>query len=419
MLQRARLYPDFFRTTGRRAGSVALMLLWKRRMKLNPLWAVLAPITAAGVVCLWPVAEDGAAQKTEPSPQTTSLSETPAIAEAAQPAEPARDVEMAMALEEKSVTAEIRGNGRDRIRISLTNTGAGPLKVTVRAGQLFENERNVMVAVHPADVTVPPRETKEVAVQAAATKSTNTMAELPYQLGYGMLPRVQSLLSHIQNRPELTAGTIQTAILALTDNLSLSAVAKFTLASAPIPSRFNTDPFRVETFEIMSALGLLREIGISDTTVVMTVDPQLKIEAMIDPMARAMAMRYYSIRTEQEWDFWRTELLNGEPATRHYALFGIARFYPAIALEMLPRWAREKRTNPVYRLSAVQALADTQRTEALPILRTLTTELGANTELGRAANGAADYLDYRLAQIVTNRPAVAFRASSHAQGGNF
>ena len=56
-------------------------------------------------------------------------------------------------------------------------------------------------------------------------------------------------------------------------------------------------------------------------------------------------------------DDWKNELLNGDQGTRHYALYGIARFYPEIALQMLPNWAREKRTARVFRLAAVQALA--------------------------------------------------------------
>ena len=196
-------------------------------------------------------------------------------------------------------------------------------------------------------------------------------------------------------------------------------MAKFTLASAPLPSRFNTDAFRAETFDIVEALAVLRELGLKDESLAMTIDPQLKIEAMIDPNARPVAMRYFAINPEREWDFWRNELLNGEPCTRHYALYGIARFYPDVALEMLPRWARETRTNPVYRLSAVQALADTQRGEALTLLRQLSGELGATTELGKAATGAADYLDYRLAQIASSRNVVAFRNTSKFQTAGF
>jgi hypothetical protein len=132
---------------------------------------------------------------------------------------------------------------------------------------------------------------------------------------------------------------------------------------------------------------------------------------MIDPASRSAAMHYYGIAPESEWDYWKTELLSGEPTTRHYALYGIARFYPEIALEMLPKWARETKTGTVFRISAIQALSDTQRPEALPILQRLADELGANSELGRTATGAAKVLSAHLAKLAANKATVAFRTS--------
>ena len=130
---------------------------------------------------------------------------------------------------------------------------------------------------------------------------------------------------------------------------------------------------------------------------------------MIDPACRATAMRYYNITSGAEWNYWKNELLAGDPGTRHYALSGIARFYPDVALDMLPKWAREKRTTPIFRLTAVQALAETQRPEALPVLQQLVTELGRNTELGRAAIDAAQVLNLRLEKTASALPTVAFR----------
>jgi hypothetical protein len=100
--------------------------------------------------------------------------------------------------------------------------------------------------------------------------------------------------------------------------------------------------------------------------------------------------------------------LDGDPSIRHYALFGIARFYPEIALEMLPKWVREAKTHPVYRMSAIQAIADTQKPEALSLLLQLSAEVGPETELGKAAAQAATFLDQRLSQRV-QAPVVAFR----------
>ncbi len=381
-------------------------------MRIKTLPAVLVPAALLCAWALWPRDSQVAA----PEKDKASLSAKP---EATASTTEMQSVDLAMGFEEKRIVAEFIGNGRERMKIMLMNKSGGPLRVTVPIGQMFESDHKTVLTVRPAEIEMAPGKTQELILQTAATRSSNTISDVPYQLSYATLPRLEPLLTFVQSRPELTAGSIQTAVLALTDNLPLSSVAKFTLASTPLPSRFNTDAFRAETSDIMQALAVLRDLKMRDDTLAMTVDPQLKIEAMIDANARPVAMRYYAIDPEREWDFWRNELLNGEPCTRHYALYGIARFYPDVAMEMLPRWAREKRTNPVYRLAAVQALADTQRPEALTALRELTTELGPMTELGKAAGVAADYLDYRIAQIAATRNIVAFRNGSRSQPTNF
>ena len=65
---------------------------------------------------------------------------------------------------------------------------------------------------------------------------------------------------------------------------------------------------------------------------------------------------------------------------------------------MLPKWARQDSVTPVFRLSAVQALAQTEKLDAIPILRGLENEFGGNTELGRAAHISANYLDEQFAR---------------------
>ena len=182
----------------------------------------------------------------------------------------------------------------------------------------------------------------------------------------------------------------------MTENLPLSAVAKFSSAIGGLQSRFDTTAFRVEASEIVAALMILRELGRRDDQVAMSIDPQLKIEAMTDPKSRLLAMRYYGLTKETEWEYWKSELEGGALATRHYALFGIARSYPEIALEMLPKWAREVRTNGVFRRAAIQALATTERAEAVPILDQLAEDLGRYTEMGILAKKGAQYLAMHL-----------------------
>jgi hypothetical protein len=321
-------------------------------------------------------------------------------------------MELPALIQQGKITGEFHGNGREAMVATLTNKTKAALTVRVPAGQMFESGANVVVVARAGQVEVMPGKPVEVAIQTASTRSMNKVADAPYQISYGALPKLEPLLAYAQERPEITPSALQTAVLALVENLPLSSVAKFTAAGGDLQTKFDTSAFRVDTSDILSALSALRALGARENDLALTIDPQLKIEAMIEPATRCAAMRYYGIAPENEWEYWKTELLSGEPATRHYALYGIARFYPDVAMEMLPKWARETKTQHVLRVAAIQALADTQRPEALPILQRLSDELGSSTELGRTAASAAKHLSAHLAKLAANRTTVvAFRGS--------
>jgi len=320
-------------------------------------------------------------------------------------------LDLASAIGSGELRAEFKANGRERLRGEFTNTGAGIGRLRVPAGQLFENAANTVVALRASEIELAPNQTRVEDFQTAAAASSNKVEIASYKPVGGDIPALSKLIAHVEAHPEISVGTIQTAILAIQENLPVTAFAKFSQRGSDVPSPFATADFKAETSDIVGALAVLREIGIPDQQLALTIDPQLKIEAMIDPLAHAAAMRYYGITGQQEWDFWKNELLTGEASTRHYALFGIARFFPEVALQMLPSWARETRTSSVYRISAVQALAETQRPEALSVLRQLSLELGRQTELGRTAQTAAEFLDTRLRKSADSKRPVEFRAS--------
>ena len=83
----------------------------------------------------------------------------------------------------------------------------------------------------------------EVTIQTAATRSANKVADRPYTLSYGALPRLEALLAYAQEHAEVSTPALQTAVLALTENLPLSAVSKFTAAGGDLPTHFDTTRF--------------------------------------------------------------------------------------------------------------------------------------------------------------------------------
>jgi len=68
--------------------------------------------------------------------------------------------------------------------------------------------------------------------------------------------------------------------------------------------------FRAETADILTALTVVKDLGINRPLAV-TIDPQLEVEAMIDPNAHALAVSYYGIN--DQWAYWKSQLLQGEP----------------------------------------------------------------------------------------------------------
>lgn len=317
---------------------------------------------------------------------------------------PALTLDLPAAIDQGLVQAEFIGNGRETLRMNVTNKRNQAVRLHVAAGLVFKNSNSSLVSLRVHDVDLKPGELKQEELQAAATSSANQVVDSPYSLTLQSEPKLAALLDYLAKHPELSPGAVQTAVLALTENLPVSAFAKFAEAgTTDMPSKLDTTAFKVDVADIISALGALRDIGVPDEQLALTIDPQLKIEAMIDPLSHAAAMHYYGITDKTEWAFWKHQLLEGDPSTRHYALYGIARFYPDIALKMLPTWIRETRTNPVYRVSAVQALAETQREEAVPILRLIEHEFGMLTDIGKSAHNAADILESRLSKSASSK----------------
>ena len=329
---------------------------------------------------------------------------------------PALTLDLPAAIDQGLVTADFTGNGREKMSISVTNKRDQAVRLHIPSGLVFQNGNSSVVLLRPLDMDLKAGELKQEELQTAATSSANQVVDSSYSLTLLTEPKLVTLLAYLGKHPEASQEAVQTAVLALKENLPVSAFAKFVEAgTADLASKFDTSAFKVEVVDIISALTMLREIGVPDAQLALTIDPQLKIEAMIDPLAHASAMRYYGITSQTEWAYWKHHLLEGDESTRHYALYGIARFYPDVALQMLPAWVRETKTNPVYRISAVQALAETQREEAVSILRQIEHEFGMLTDIGKTAHNAADILEARLNKNTASK--IVFHATSTGAPG--
>ncbi|MEA3187502.1 MAG: hypothetical protein QOD99_1332 [Chthoniobacter sp.] len=370
--------------------------------KLKIVAVALATAVTAGGYSLLPRPAEPAPAVAQ-APVKTAAAKTEAI--------PAPELSLALAdaTQQGRVRTEFVADGKSTLVLTAHNTGTQPLRLHVAAGQLFASAKATVALARTTDIQIDPSARKTVQLTTVATSSSSAQRNEAFAVSAGRLPKLDVLFAYLDEHPEIPVSAVQTATLALTENLPVSAFAKFTLPSGGAGLQSEGRDFKADTSDIVTALLVLREIGM-DRQLALTIDPQLKIEAMIDPLAHALALRYYTIA--DEWSFWKSELLTGNPATRHYALYGIARFYPEIAVQMLPKWARNEATNAVFRTSAIQALAETQRPEALAALRQLETELGIATDLGKTAHTAANFLDAQFTKSPSKSAPIAFRSSS-------
>lgn len=360
---------------------------------------------AAGVVLLLmfrhPTPTGAVAVGAEPPvPGVAAPATTPAAKAAAGAPGDQAEISLGDALGRRWLEASYRGNGRDDTRVTLQNRAARPLRVTLTAGVVLESPdlATQVVLARDATIELPAGEKTTARVFTAATRLGNRLADQPLALspaGTDALPTLKALLDEVRRCPEASRDAIAAAVLLVNQNPGLGTLAKFNLLTGEPPKGVNAEAFRVGTVDLLAALTLLKDAGYPRASLLVVQEPQLKIEAMIDPLAHAAAMRFYNIAPEKEWTYWKEELLHGDASTRHYALYGIGRYFPDVALQMLPDWARDKRVSAIFRQSAIQALAETRRPEAISVLQQLVNELGANTDLGLSARRATAYLEHR------------------------
>jgi hypothetical protein len=356
-------------------------------MQRTPIWilpAVIVVLACGGGWWLWK------SQNKPPIPLVPVEAVLPAEFAAALKGTPAgKPVEKPAVVRE---VAQYSGNGRERLRVTVNNKDAKPYPVSIAAGTLFDSSRSHVVLLAPLKLDVAAGANKQADLNSAAISITNEIGEAAFTKSPATNSRIAPLISLLEKRTDVPFKVAQTAVLALADNAPADVFVKFKRLNSDLPVRFDPIAFKVENSEIMAALSLLHEAGGADSNLSLATDPQVKIESLLDNGSHDLALHYYGVTPEMQWSFWKYQLLAGVPSLRHYALYGISRYYPDVALVMMPRWAREKRLDSIFRLSAIRSLALTQRPEAIPLLNQLQQDLASELDLAQAAERASQYL---------------------------
>ena len=158
----------------------------------------------------------------------------------------------------------------------------GSHQLYMPAGQLLASSDSTIVTVQSHMLEIAPHADFHQEFGSLATSSANKVADAEYHLSFGPLPEVDKLLGYVAAHPDVPPGALQTATLILTENLPLSSFAKFNELRAGWPSLPDNKDFKAETVDILTALTMIKEIGVTRPLAV-TIDPQFQVEGMIDP----------------------------------------------------------------------------------------------------------------------------------------
>lgn len=299
---------------------------------------------------------------------------------------------------EQALVLTLSGNGVDELRVQVVNSAPDPVPLTMEVGDVFQGATNRVMLVEPVNAPIRPGETRQFTLQTIPLRFTNQASSSPYRPVNDPPSVLNPLVDAVTRGTVRDFESLRVAAQLLVENPSLATIAAFPALDQEAQARSNVPAkARVTAARLINALLLLESIGVDTQSLDIANNPQLQLESLVNRATNPNARRYYKLEDERKhWDYWSTLLTEGNPRLRHYALYGIARFFPDIALDMMPRWASNRRLTPIYRLSAVYALAGTERPEALPRLEQLSRRYPEQTNMGRAIRAAISYLKSKI-----------------------
>ncbi|HEY3899340.1 MAG TPA: hypothetical protein VGM54_12035 [Chthoniobacter sp.] len=209
---------------------------------------------------------------------------------------------LAAVLQGKQVVAEARGNGHDQLSLTLRNSSANPVAVTIPAGLIAESHDKAdrVIVLRKADASIPAGSAVEVSLPVAALSSKNTTSTQPYALTDASEPKLGPLLDYLAGQPDAPRTTAQLAIFCLLENMNYGQWLQ-TLAAAPAPANSaqpapasTTHPTPADITEAVDVLGLLRHLAPQQTFAIAS-DSELKLRALRNPWCRVKAMQVYGL----------------------------------------------------------------------------------------------------------------------------
>ncbi len=315
--------------------------------------------------------------------QLAAANTTPATSTPDQPATPGE------------LTPRFESNGIDSLHIHLVNSGATSAEFLLEAGTVLQSAANLIMTAEDMRREVAAGETVEASLRVVPLRSSNSVQKLPYRKVQTPDPQWAPIAHLVRsNAATADAKVLRTAALLMAENPSLERIAAFPTIGSDLLGEPAAKPLLATAQELLEALVLLKSHGADLNAIDLASDPQLQLETLVKPATNALARKFYGLEGDrQHWAFWRDTIINGDPRLKHYALYGIGRFYPDVAATMMPAWASDRRLLDAYRLSAVYALGLSATPEARKQLDLLAVKYPPQTDLGRAVQKAIAHME--------------------------
>ncbi len=325
---------------------------------------------------------------------------TPQPAQQVEAAPEAEETEFIAALRAGGLKGAFEGDGVRRLGVRLQNSAPQPVRTAIHAGTIFTTPDSVvqMVTTRTVPVELDAGESRAITIPSSALRLSNAPGAYALLPSETRLPVLERLWPALDKYSDASPETIQTAVLLLVEDPPLAHLARFKLSPSERLDPAPPKTFKVDTQDLMVALIVVTDV-VPEKALTLFDSAQLRLESLIDPRSHDAALMFYNIDSDREWDFWKTELLHGDPATRHYALYGIARYFPETAFDMLPRWIMEPQAPLLFRQHAAYALAEIPREEVVRTLVQLESRLGAEPKLRTVVGRAADLARQRMARL--------------------
>lgn len=326
-----------------------------------------------------------------------SIYEKQQIAEARSITEPASTDE---AKPQDTLNPRFESNGLDVLTIRVINSGEESAEYSLEAGTVLQSAGNLIMATVGVQRTVAPGETTEDSIPIVPLRSSNTLQKLEYRKVEDSAEVLQPVVELVRScGGSVDLAVLRTAALLLAENPPIERIAGFPTITSSTSPEAAAEPFRASAGQLLEALVLVKSKGLNVADIGLATDPQLQLETLVKPATNALAREFYGLQNpKKHWAFWKETTVNGDPRLKHYALYGIGRFFPDVAASMMPSWANNRRILAAYRLSAVYALGLAGTPEARDQLVQLAERYPPQTALGKAIEQSIAHIDRQLSE---------------------